>query len=136
MSFPRQDILPAPSLSTGELRLPGDRQRGQPPASSFLPKATATILTEATFEAGMGEPKSQRSGEVFLCTSYSLQNTNGQEVELICSACRGSQCWAIFSTPCGSQVHGENLQFHVDENECRMRSYLYAYANAHDMLMQ
>ena len=37
--------------------------------------------------------------------------------------------------PCWSQVHGRNLQLHVDENECRMRSYLYAYANAHEMLM-
>ena len=38
--------------------------------------------------------------------------------------------------PCRSQVHGKNLQLHVDENECRMQSYLYAYANAHEMLMQ
>ena len=38
--------------------------------------------------------------------------------------------------PCRSQVHGKNLQLHVDENECRMQSYLYVYANAHEMLMQ
>jgi hypothetical protein len=136
MSFPRQAILPAPFLSAGELCLSGDRQRGQPPANFFLPKATMTILSEATFESGMGAPKSQKSGGVFLCTSYNLQNTNGQEVELICLACRGSQCRAIFSTPCQGQVHGRNLQLHADENKCRMRSYLYAYANAHEMLMQ
>ena len=136
MSFPRQAILPAPFLSAGMLRLPGDRQRDQPPTNLFLPKATATILTEATFESGMGAPKSQKSGEVFLCTSCSLRNTNGQEVKLICVASRGSQCRAVFSTSCQSQVHGKNLQLHADENECRMRSYLYAYANAHEMLMQ
>ena len=109
--------------------------RDQPTANLFSSKATAAILSEATFESGMGAPKSQKSGEVFSCTSYSLQNINGQEVELICLACRGSQCRAIFSTPCQSQIHGRNLQLHADENECRMRSYLYAYANAHEMLM-
>ena len=31
----------------------------------------------------MGAPKPQKSDEVFLCISYTLQNTNGQEVELI-----------------------------------------------------
>ena len=56
-----------------------------------------TIPSEATFELGMGAPKSQKSGEVFLCTSYISQNSNGQEIELICllagdhSAGRSSQ---------------------------------------------
>ena len=42
-----------PFFSAEELRLPGNRQKDQPPANFFLPKATATILTEATFELGM-----------------------------------------------------------------------------------
>ena len=37
---------------------------------------------------------------------------------------------------CRGHVHGRNLQLHVDENECMMQSYLYAYANAHEMRMQ
>ena len=37
--------------------------------------------------------------------------------------------------PCRSQVHDRNLQLHVDENECRMRSYLYAYANAYAVIL-
>jgi lipoprotein-anchoring transpeptidase ErfK/SrfK len=34
--------------------------------------ATATILTEATFESWMGAPESQKSGEAFSCSSCSL----------------------------------------------------------------
>ena len=67
----------------------------------------------------MGAPKFQKSCEVLLCTSPSLQNTNGQEIELICWACWGSQHWFIFPTPCRDQVHGRNLQLHADGNDAR-----------------
>ena len=77
----------------------GLQTKGTAPRQLLFTKATATILTEATFESGMGAPKSQRSGEVFLCTSYSLQNTNGQEVELIWLAWRGPSCRGISSSP-------------------------------------
>ena len=80
--FSLAGILLTPSLSAGELRLPGNRQRGQPPASSFLPKTTTTIVTEETFESWMGAPKSQKRGEVFSFKFIALQNTNGQEVNL------------------------------------------------------
>ena len=60
----------------------GEQTEGQPPANFFLPKATATILTEATFKSGMGAPKFQKRGKVFSCKVIALQNTNGQEVNL------------------------------------------------------
>ena len=87
----------------------GQKIKGPAPANFLLPKSTAIILTEETFESRMGAPKSQKSGEVFSCTSYSLQNTNGQEVELTCLACRRSQHRFILPTPCRGQVHGKNL---------------------------
>ena len=120
----------------------GQNIKGPAPANFLLPKATATILPEATFKSRMGAAKSQKSGEVFLCTSYSLQNTNGQEVELICLACRRSQCWSIFPTPCRGQVHGRNLQLHADGNDARcdpiymhMQMLMKCLCNALGMLM-
>ena len=59
-----------------------EQTEGPPPANSFLPKATVTIPTEATFESWMGAPKSQKRGEVFSCKVIALQNTNGQEANL------------------------------------------------------
>ena len=79
--FFRQAILPTPFLSAGESHLPGNRQRGQPPANFFLPEATTTILLEATFESGMGVPKSQWRG--FLMHKSQVTNMDGQEMNFI-----------------------------------------------------
>ena len=83
-----------------------------------------------------------KSGEVFLCTSFSLQSTYGQELELICLACQRSQCWSSSSTPCRSQVHGRNLQLHADENDSgrdpiymQMQMLMKCLCNALGMLM-
>ena len=79
----------------------------------------------------MGAPKYQKRGEVFSCKVIALQNTNGQEVKLIYLALPGIAVPCNLLVLCRSQVHGRNLQLHADENECRMQSYLYAYAESH-----
>ena len=76
----------------------------------------------------------KEGGEVFSCKVVALQNTNGQEVNLSVGL-SGIAVPCNLLIFCRSQVHSKNLQLHVDENECRMQSYLYAYANAHEMLM-
>ena len=104
--FPRQAILPVPSVPAGESHLPGYRQRVQPLVNLLLAKATTTIPTEAAFGSGMGAPKFKREWRGFLMHKSQVTNMNGQEVNFICLVCRGSPCRAVFPTSCRSRVLG------------------------------
>ena len=57
--------------------------------------------------------------DIFLCTSFGLQNTYGQEIELILLACQRSQCWLVFSSPSWGLSPRQEPAVYADENDAR-----------------